>query len=126
MVIKYTVLRKGDKSDRGPNGEYGFCVVGKDEKTCYETAETVHCAEDHVHGPSCVKAQMNIKAVSGTDKDGKPIKEGLSPKAMIERKVRVHLASLRPSTDKSVFPKKKVTNPKTLKTTEVENLQVDL
>jgi hypothetical protein len=26
MTIKYTVTRMGDKSDRGPSGEFGFMV----------------------------------------------------------------------------------------------------
>lgn len=57
------ILRMGDPSDRGPNGEFGACVVYKDGD--HSTGITVHCSEKHRHSRECVIAAVKTKVKIG-------------------------------------------------------------
>lgn len=60
MAIKYSVLRLGDRSDRGPNGECGILLVG--EQSGVSHGETVHCATDHQHSKDCAVAALDAQS----------------------------------------------------------------
>jgi len=61
MAIKYKVLRMGDRSDRGPGGEFGIVVVGENGDKA--TGETVYCLNDHRHSKACAQAALDAKTI---------------------------------------------------------------
>lgn len=57
MAVKFSVLRLGQPSDRGPNGECGIVLVG--EQSGKSHGETVHCAQDHQHSKACAQDMLD-------------------------------------------------------------------
>lgn len=52
------ILRFGDKSDRGPNGEFGAAFVYKAPDTSKKQLFVVHCSEPHTHSRECVIGKL--------------------------------------------------------------------
>ena len=61
MAIKFSVLRIGDKSDRGPNGECGILLVG--EQGGISHGETVHCPLGHTHSKACAAVALDAQSI---------------------------------------------------------------
>ena len=61
MTIKYTVTRMGDKSDRGPSGEFGFMVQA--ESGGKSTGLTLRCPTVHQHSKSCAQTLLDVQPV---------------------------------------------------------------
>ena len=61
MTIKYTVTRMGDKSDRGPSGEFGFMVTA--ESGGKSTGLTLRCPTVHTHSRSCAQTLLDVQPV---------------------------------------------------------------
>lgn len=103
MSIKYSVLRIGDPSDRGPNGECGIVIVGSEDGHAH--GETVHCAAAHRHSKACAQAMLDVKPVIGKDEADKDI---LGPSAR-ERIASWFAARVAPPAfDVTPLPKKEV------------------
>ena len=130
MGLELNVWRHGDRQDRGPGGEYGFVVVGKDPDSSSEAvrgghAETVHCGQAHPHTIECVKRELQTKTVSGKDKDGADVREGATPQEMIQAWVAAReKEAAEPKVAKAVLPKKTVT--RNGKPVEIEDTSVAL
>ena len=61
MTIKYTVTRMGDKSDRGPSGEFGFMVPA--ESGGKSTGLTLRCPTAHTHSRDCAQTLLDVQPV---------------------------------------------------------------
>lgn len=61
MAIKFSVLRIGEKSDRGPNGECGIVIVSTE--VSFSHGETGYCAEAHQHSKTCAVELLDRKPV---------------------------------------------------------------
>lgn len=106
MSIKYSVLRIGDPSDRGPNGECGIVLVGtlKEGGKEWSHGETVYCAEAHQHSKACAQAMLDHKPVLGKDDKGADI---LGPSARERIQAWMNEAEPAPA-DVAPLPKKEV------------------
>lgn len=60
MAIKFSVLRIGDPSDRGPQGECGILLVGTEGGKSH--GETVHCPLDHQHSKTCAATALDAQS----------------------------------------------------------------
>ena len=61
MAIKFSVLRLGDKSDRGPSGECGILLLG--EQAGLSHGETVHCPDlAHQHSKACAATALDAQS----------------------------------------------------------------
>lgn len=61
MAIKFSVLRLGSPSDRGPNGECGIVLVG--EQSGVSHGETVYCPDlAHQHSKSCAATALDAQS----------------------------------------------------------------
>lgn len=63
MSITYSVLRIGDPSDCGPNGECGIVIVGQSGDAAH--GETVYCSKRHRHGMACAREALDNKGSNG-------------------------------------------------------------
>lgn len=110
MAIKFEVLRIGDKSDDGPNGECGIVIIGK--KGAHSTGETVHCPTAHEHSKACAQALLDAKPQIGTAEDGTPILAE-SVREKLTARIGAHEAqSAAPRPQVAPMPKKAAKNDK--------------
>lgn len=57
MAIEYEVLRFGEDCDRGPNGEFGIVLIGREGDV--STGFTGHCLISHEHSKACAQTLLD-------------------------------------------------------------------